>query len=232
MMLEQEFYDALLKDNTVQKIGGAGNIYYNNIIQARIEALIDIFSAVTACLSENYVRHIAQDYCRKYDTECGNLNLYGHNFGAYLGSLSECQKYAYIRDLADFEYAIRRLLYGVDENHLLAENFIHAIQAEKSPLLPQSTLGFSSCYPIADIADFCLGKTDSMPDINKKLYHYFLYRDTDTQGIFVKLITAQDMEIIPILKTQGILALSDTVMRIESVAVFIQFLTAKNLWIV
>ncbi len=230
-MLEQEFYKTLLKDNTIQKIDGAGSIYYNNIIQARIEALIDIFPAVTACVSDNYVRHIAHDYCRKYDAEGGNLNLYGHNFGAYLGSLSECQKYAYIRDLADFEYAIRRLLYGVDENHIVPENFIHAIQTEQSPLLPQSTLGFSSCYPIADIADFCLGKTDSMPDIDKKLYHYFLYRDCDAHSIFVKSITAQDMEIIPILKTQGVLALSDTVMRIESVAVFIQFLTAKKLWV-
>jgi hypothetical protein len=231
-MLEREFYNALLKDNSVQKIGEAGDIYYNNIIQARIEALIDIFPAVTACVSEDYMRHVAYDYCRKHDAVGGNLNLYGDNFGAYLGSLSECQKYAYIRDLADFEYCIRRLLYSVDENHLLAENFIHAIQAEKSPLLPQSTLGFSSCYPIADIADFCLGKTEAMPDINKKLYHYFLHRDTDTQGIFVKSITAHDMEIIPILKTQGVLGLSDTVITIESVAMFIQFLTAKNLWIV
>lgn len=230
-MLEQEFYDALLRDNSIQKIGGTGDIYYNNIIQARIDALIDIFPAVTACLSEDYIRYIAQDYCRKHDAKDGNLNLYGHNFGAYLGGLSECQKYHYIRDLADFEYGIRHLLYVTDDNHLSPTAFIHAIQAEQSPLLSQASYGYSSCYPVAEIADFCLEKTANMPDTTEYLWHYFLYRDTNTHTIFVKPITAQDIEIIPILKTRGVLGLDDNIMNTETIQVFLKFLTEKNLWI-
>ncbi len=230
-MLEIQFYKSLLKDNVIQPISGTGNIYYHNIIQARTEALLDIFPAVTACLSEDYIRFIAQDYCRQYDALHGNLNLYGNNFGQYLAEIPECTKYPFIRDLADFEYAIQCLLYCRDENHLSLNDFMQAVQNEKSPVLSKVTLGFNSCYAVTDIADFCLQKTDIQPNITENLFYYFLYRDIKTQKIFIKSITASEMEIIPILKTRGILGLSEDMLNHSTVSIFLNFLTTQNLWI-
>ena len=230
-MLETEFYQKLVRDNVIQSISGTAGIYYNNIMQARIDTLIDIFPAVTACLSEDYIRYIAQDYSKKHDALSGNLNLYGYGFGAYLASLPLCGAYPYMRDLADFEYSVQCLLYAVDENHLLPDNFIQAVQNEKSPLLSKSSLGFLSCYAIDDIADFCLGKTEIKPNVNEIIAYYFLYRDTVTQKVFMKSITAQQTEIIPVLKTQGILGINDTLLGNQEINVFLSFLTANNLWI-
>jgi hypothetical protein len=230
-MLEQEFYDTLVKDNMVYMSGGASGIYVNNIIQARIDVLIDIFPAVTACLSEEYIRYIAKDYCRRYDSPQGNLNLYGNHFGAYLANLPECTAYPYIRDLADFEYMIQYLLYVQDENNIIASDFVTRISNQESLLMLQASIGFSSCYKIAEISDFCLQKTQITPDINQNFSHYLLYRDTQTHTVFVKTITTEQMEIIPILKTQGIFGLSETTMGNPIIQEFLSFLTVKNLWV-
>ncbi|MFT6071553.1 MAG: hypothetical protein ACJARD_000794 [Alphaproteobacteria bacterium] len=231
-MLEQEFYHALCSPlGPVQPIEGAGYLYYNNIIYNRIEALIDNFPAVTACLSEAFMRQVAQDYCVHYGTKNGNLNIYGDNLGDYLSSLNACKPYNFIKDLADFEFETQSLLYASDENTLSANDFSDAIQVQQSPYLLKASLAFSSEYPIFEISNFCLGKNKDMPVKNKPLYHYFLYRDPETLKIFVRLLLNAEIQIIPILKTSGILGIDDALLENTEIQGFINFLLQKQLWV-
>jgi|GEM_PF-6201670 len=233
-MLEKEFYAAIYHDNAIHTLKDTGHIYFNNIIQGRMNALLDIFPAVTACLSQEYMQHIAPDFCKYNDAPRGNLNLYGQKFGQYLTTLPACYQFQYIQDLADFEYITQSLLYAVDENHLLDTQFTQALGNHQSVKMAQSNIGFSSEFPILQIADFCLGRTHEMPDINTvdTLYHYFLYRDPEQLKVFVKPISSAQLEIIPFLKSKSIDNLDNALMQNPKIANFIQFLISRNIFVV
>jgi hypothetical protein len=233
-MLEQEFYSRLYDNNNIQPLKGAGYIYYNNIINNRIDALIDIFPAVTACLGDDYIRYIAKDYCQKNDAKDGNLNLYGQNWGIYLLSLEACKPYEFIKDLADFEYRTQILLYEKESLFLSPTQFVQEIQNNQSVYLSQQTFVFSTIYPVFEISNFCLGKTQKQPNINSKkqcFQHYFLYRDVHNLKVFVKKISNSVTQIMPILRTKGILSLTDEHLQDKEINVFIDFLIKKQLWI-
>ena len=140
--------------------------------------------------------------------------------------------YPYMRDLADFEYMIQYLLYIQDEHNISASEFVTRISNQESLLMLQASIGFTSCYKIAEISDFCLQKTQTTPDINQNVSHYLLYRDTQTHTVFVKTITTEQMQIIPILKTQGILGVSEKTINTPIIQDFLSFLIVKNLWII
>lgn len=229
-MLEQEFFDNLIKENEIQPQTGSKFIYYNNIISARIEALIDIFPAVNACLSEEYVRHIAQDFAEKYASFGGNLNLYGKEFSSYLADLAACKPYPYLRDLADFEYTIRKLLYAKDDNALSVPEFTEALQNNESPILISAALGFNSEYDVAALADYALGRTVETPKIQAGSYYYFLYRDYKSMNIFVKVLNASQFELIPILVSSGVSKIDEALLQESEIVEFIQFLIHNNLF--
>lgn len=229
-MLEQEFYDQLIKNQELQLQTRRQFVYYNNIKHNRIEALIDIFPAITACLSNEYIRHICQDFVTQYDPEDGNLNIYGRYFGQYLASLDACKPYPYVHDLADFEYHIRRLLYAPDQEILSPDAFAANIQNQQSPRLIQASFGFNCSYPVSAIADYALRRQSQAPDISQGEYYYFLYRDLQTLNIFVKQLSKHSFEIIPILSIQGINGLNDTLLANPEITEFIQFLIINNLW--
>lgn len=229
-MLEQDFYEHLIKNNNIQQSKGKLQIYSDNIIQARMRALIDIFPAVTACLSKEYIEYVAQDYVKSHAPQQGNLNLYGNHFGAYLTNKVECKNYPFIRDLADFEYQIRLLLYYSDENHYHNDSWHSIIKSNKNVKILNASIGFTACYPVTDIADFCLEKTSVPPKIDVGLYHYFLYRDYVSQQIYVKPVSKHIIEIMPLLKTGGILSLFD-LLNNQEIQDFLNFLCKKRLWV-
>ncbi|MEM6603912.1 MAG: putative DNA-binding domain-containing protein, partial [Pseudomonadota bacterium] len=90
-------------------------IYKNNIHSARMAALDDIFPAVKAFAGEEFFKQACFFYAADNDGVVSNLNLYGKNFGSYLSALPQCHPYPYLRDIADFEYDIRRIFYFRDQ---------------------------------------------------------------------------------------------------------------------
>lgn len=234
-MLEQEFYNAIIQDKRLSPLKNKPYIYYNNILQGRINALKDIFSAVSACLGDSYIQHIALDFCQKYDAPHGNLNLYGQEFGAYLAQLPACAPYPYIRDLADFEYMIQKILYMEDEAHISPQEFALCLQdTHKTLWLARSNIVFSSFYKISDIMDYCLGRQEDIPDTthNSQLNHYFIYRDPISLKNFVKSITPSQVEIIPTLRTQHIGNIEPEKISAPDIQEFLQFLIQSQLLVV
>jgi hypothetical protein len=103
--LDQDTIDSLLKCDQMdpQK---RFRIYRNNVFVSLKEVVKGHFPVIHKIAEDDFFNFISQEFITEHPPEQAQLSVYGSRFGDFLASFEPTQKYGYMKDLADLEYAI------------------------------------------------------------------------------------------------------------------------------
>jgi hypothetical protein len=84
---------------------------YRHTVHANVAAALrSTYPAVWRLVGEDYFRGVAHDFIVRHPSECGDLTPVGALFPAYLARLHERDEYAYLGEVARFEWLIQEAL--------------------------------------------------------------------------------------------------------------------------
>ena len=185
------------------KIRIAAEIYSNNIISSRANALKMTYPATVNCLGEAYFNQKAREFAESEQGDGTNLNLYGAGFGAFLSAAPECAPYPFLRDLCDFEYACRRVSLAPECESPEPETVIKDIERYASLLFLGDCVTFlTSDYPVLDIAEYCLGRREDLPESKAVSKSYLIYRPAE--AVKIQEVTPPEIALIQTLRDRGL----------------------------
>lgn len=81
------------------------DIYRNNVFSNLTNALKQTYSMIDQLMGETFFTYLAHAYIKQFPPTSGNLDTYGENFGAFLGSHAEVAEFPYLPDVAALEWA-------------------------------------------------------------------------------------------------------------------------------
>jgi len=85
-------------------------IYRNTINRNAMAALHSTFPAVHRLVGEDYFRHVATGYTAEHPSRSGDLQTLGRDFPGYLAERHLGDEFAYLGDVARFEWLIQEVL--------------------------------------------------------------------------------------------------------------------------
>jgi|GEM_PF-6475265 len=84
-------------------------VYQNNCLGSRINALVEIYSTCFLVLGEGYFRQLARQYVRMHAADSADLNDYGEGFADFLQQGVDLDDFLYLADLARLDRLIHAL---------------------------------------------------------------------------------------------------------------------------
>ena len=94
------------------------NVYRNNVTHGLVNALCEIFPAVTLILGEQNFRMIARDFLRARPPSSRLVFEYGHEFADFLAGFAPIQHLRYLPDVARLERAWLDAYHAADRTPL------------------------------------------------------------------------------------------------------------------
>lgn len=94
-------------------------IYQNNYLGSLIKTLANIYPVTERLLGKSYFKKLAKRYIAHHPSHSNNLNDYGSEFSRFIFELqmnpdNELADLSYLPEVANFEFAIHRILLGSD----------------------------------------------------------------------------------------------------------------------
>ncbi|MDG1431956.1 MAG: DNA-binding domain-containing protein [Paracoccaceae bacterium] len=116
--------------------GSRFNVYRNNVTTSLMDALSDGFPVIHKLLGQENFKNLARDYQAAHPPSSPLMMMFGAEFPDFLRTHPGLAKLAYLGDVAEMEYAMRRsyhaansvaidpaVLASLDETSLLASTF-------------------------------------------------------------------------------------------------------------
>lgn len=146
------------------------SVYHNNVVGSLTEVLRDNFPLVENLVGCGFFDQMARQFIFDHPPNAGFMHGYGDGFARFIDDYEAVRNYAYIGDVARFEWAMHHAYYAADDEKMAADSF-SKIEPESLPntilTLRDSATLIASPYPLLDIQSFCErdGKTNA-PDLS------------------------------------------------------------------
>ncbi|HLQ25405.1 MAG TPA: DNA-binding domain-containing protein [Acidiferrobacterales bacterium] len=127
------FGDAAVPDHIIsQRFSGARHlqIYRNNTFTSLTEALRAVYPVITRLVGEEFFRHAAHEYIRRYPSTSGNLHEFGHEFAGFIAGFPSASALVYLPDVTRLEWAYHQVFHAA-EHAPLALNALATVPQEK-----------------------------------------------------------------------------------------------------
>ena len=89
-------------------------IYRHNVYTNLRGALKDIYPVILAIVGEAFFHHAADQFVKAHPSRSGDLNQFGGEWAAFLGSYAHAAELAYLPDVARLEWAWHRAFHAGD----------------------------------------------------------------------------------------------------------------------
>ena len=89
-------------------------IYRHNVYTNLRGALKDIYPVILAIVGEAFFHHAADQFVAAHPSRSGDLNQFGGEWAAFLGSYAHAAELAYLPDVARLEWAWHRAFHAGD----------------------------------------------------------------------------------------------------------------------
>jgi len=138
-------------------------VYRQTVHSNVAAALRSTYPAVWRLVGEDYFRKVAREFIIRHPSECGDLTPVGALFPAYLARLHDHDEYAYLADVARFEWLIQEALlclepppFDLARLRLVAPAAYDALRFVLHPALRL----FESRYPVRRIWESNVGAAE------------------------------------------------------------------------
>jgi len=139
-------------------------IYRHTAFGVLTGALRLTFPAVERLVGDKFFESAAEAFIRRYPPSSGYLGEYGRAFGDFLAAFAPAAGFAYLPDIARFEWALNVAANAPDAPSIDAAALAHVDPAEHGCLrfVPHPSLTLMrSGYPVDQIADAVLAGDDA-----------------------------------------------------------------------
>ena len=138
-------------------------IYRNNVYSNFVASLKASFPVLTQLVGEAYLGQLARQYLEVSPSRSGDILAVGERFGEYIARVHAADEYAYLADVARFEWLVQESRLApeaatADFTHLVGIP-AHAYGALRFALHPSLRL-FQSAFPVLDIWQAHIGTED------------------------------------------------------------------------
>jgi hypothetical protein len=130
------------------------SIYRNNVRANFSGALISSYPAVQRLVGDDYFAQLSEAYCLAHPSTSGDLQHVGERFSAFLQNHFAGSEYAYLADVAAFEWAYQCALIAADQGSTIVARIVNFslddIELLTFTLHPSAQL-IASAYPVLAI---------------------------------------------------------------------------------
>lgn len=150
------------------------SIYRNNYYGRTLQALQILYPATERCLGEEFFQQVAISFAKNYVPKHSHLHGYHFKFIKYLSNTPQTFDIKYLKYLMYYEY-----LREISNNaHKLNHKKLESAELSDVLRLDSDVIPFKSEYNIDAVYDYCMDMQSDLT-LEKKIYHYLLYRDND-----------------------------------------------------
>ena len=89
-------------------------VYRNNVRAMRMRAIGNTFPIVRQITGDEFFEGLAREYAQRFDSENGDLNLYGDRFAGFVAGFEHTQALPYLPDVARMEWLLHRAYFARD----------------------------------------------------------------------------------------------------------------------
>ncbi|MBL8521510.1 MAG: putative DNA-binding domain-containing protein, partial [Betaproteobacteria bacterium] len=129
-------------------------IYRHNVMTNLAGALADLYPVTQRIVGEAFFRHAAEVFCRATPSRSGDLNDFGAEWPAFIGTWPHAAELPYLVDTGRLEWAMHRAFHAAEAGPLDLRRLAAVPAADQAGLRfvlhPAVTL-LSSPYPLAAI---------------------------------------------------------------------------------
>lgn len=210
-----QWFDDLVKNNTATLISDiqkdnpvapqiGARVYQQNILNAWGSACAAIFPLTCAVLGDAYFRQCVRFYCQSIEQHSRDLNQMGEDFPDFFNTLMakdpELKSFAFLPDLARYEYALNQAYYADAAKQFDAERFATLSEAAVDNVhfkLADSVSVYSTSYSLLKVIKALREETPlEASDLlaNKTAEYFVIHRDETTFELKTTPISAIDFE--------------------------------------
>lgn len=94
---------------------GRLEVYRNNVFANLSEALKAVYPVICRLVGEEFFRHAAREYVRRYPSSSGDIHEFGSAFGDFLQDFPPVASLVYLPDTARLEWQVHEAFHAADQ---------------------------------------------------------------------------------------------------------------------